>query len=112
FRGTEELHKFYDVIYESVREDNNEILVGNVDERDFVKYMDEDTLQLHLDRMKELNAHYKILVCEGDYFFPVSVYADYRWIGKEDFSAIPFYVFADKLAIILWLDEPVVFLLN
>lgn len=112
FRGTAELHKFYELIYENVRGDDSEILVGNVDERDFVKHMDEHTLQLHLDRMKELGAHYKILVCEGDYFFPVSVYAEYRWISKEEFSSIPFYVFADKLAIILWLDEPVVFLLN
>lgn len=112
FRGTDELHRLYDVIYDGVRENDSEILVGNVDERDFVRHMAPETLKLHLDRMQKLNARYKILVCEGDYFFPVTSYAEYRWIKKEEFYAIPFYVFADKLAIILWLDEPVVFLLN
>jgi transcriptional regulator with XRE-family HTH domain len=112
FRGVEEFKKFYDVIYESVLQGANEVLVGNVDERDFIKHMDPDILQLHLDRMVALNTHYKILVCEGDYFFPVTKYAEYRWMNKEDFSSIPFYVFADKLAIILLLDEPIVFLLE
>ncbi|HEU4838622.1 MAG TPA: helix-turn-helix transcriptional regulator, partial [Micavibrio sp.] len=112
FRGHEELKSFYNVIYENVRENLDEILVGNVNERDFVRHMDAETLQLHLDRMKKLNAKYKILVCEDDYFFPVSSYAEYRWIKKEDFSSIPFYVFSDKLAIILWLDEPLVFLME
>lgn len=112
FRGSKELRKFYDVIYETVRTNSDEILVGNVDERDFVQHMDSATLELHVDRMLELNCHYKILLCEGDYFFPVSSYAEYRWLSKEEFSSIPFYVFAGKLAIILFLDEPLVFLLD
>lgn len=112
FRGQEQFKQFYDVIYQSLLDNNDEVLVGNVDEREFIKYLDEETLLLHVERMKHLNSHYKILVCEDDYFFPVTSYAEYRWIDKEEFSSIPFYVFADKLAIILWMDEPLVFLIN
>ncbi len=112
FRGQAQFKQFYDVIYQSLKDNNDEVLVGNVDEREFIKNLDEETLQLHVERMKEIKSRYKILVCEGDYFFPVTTYAEYRWMNKEDFSSIPFYVFADKLAIILWLDEPLVFLIN
>ncbi len=113
FQGMEQLKQFYNLIYENVRNSkNNEVLVGNVDERDFIKNMDAQSLQLHWDRMIGLKISYKILICENDFFFPVSSYAEYRWMKKEDFSSIPFYVFADKLAIILWLNEPLVFLMD
>lgn len=112
FKGQEQFRLFYDVIYCALKNNNEDVLVGNVDEKEFVRFLDEETLLLHVKRMQELNAHYKILLCEEDYYFPVTVYAEYRWVKKEDFSSIPFYVFADKLAIILWLDEPLVFLIN
>lgn len=112
FRGQQQFKQFYDVIYETLKENNEDVLVGGVDEREFVRSLDEETLIIHVARMKEVNAHYKILVCEDDYFFPVSVYSEYRWMKKEEFSSVPFYVFANKLAIILWLDEPLAFLID
>jgi transcriptional regulator with XRE-family HTH domain len=111
FRGAAELERFYEDIYLSLKSNNQEVLVGNVDEREFVKNLGPDLAKRHMDRMVELDAHYKILLCEGDYYFK-GVYADYRWVEEKDFQSIPFYVYGDKLAIILWLDEPVIFLIE
>ena len=112
FQGREGLKRFYDDIYESIRENKEDVFVGNADERDFLKNLDPESIKKHIERMESLKVHYKILICENDYLFPASEFAEYRWISKEEFSSIPFYVYADKMAIILWLDEPVVFLIN
>jgi len=113
FRGQDGMRQFYDDIYFTIKSEKQEVLVGNVDEREFIKVMELDLLTLHMNRMVDVGASYKILIKEGDYYFAVSNYAEYRWIPEEDFQSIPFYVYGDKLAIILWLrDEHIVFLLN
>ena len=103
FKGHNGLIDFYDDIYSSTRDGfEGEILVSNVDERQFVKHLGEyaDT---HIERMSSLGkVLYKILIREGDNFIPGSSYAEYRWIPRDLFSSVPFYVYGDKLAIILF----------
>ena len=55
---------------------------------------------------------YKILIREGDDFIPGSSYAEYRWMPKELFASVPFYVYGDKLAIILFDAEITVIALD
>lgn len=110
--GKEGFIEFYDDIYETVRNAENEILVSNVDERAFVKTLG-DYAHVHVDRIKALgNVHYKILVKEGDTYIPGSGYAEYRWIPKELFASVPFYVYGNKLAIMIFDNEPSVILLQ
>ena len=53
------------------------------------------------------------MVCEGETRFPVKAYAQYKAIPKEQFNAsVPFYVFGDYLAVILFLDEACIFLMK
>lgn len=114
YRGESGLTNFYIDIYETLNKEGGEVLVGNVDERKFVTERREEDVLIHQQRMAELkdNVKYKILIEEGDDFFAASSYAEYRWTPKEDFQSIPFYVYGNKLAIILWLDEPIVFLID
>lgn len=112
YTGKEGLIEFYDDVYETVRDASSEILVSNVDERAFVKALG-NYAQIHVDRIKALgNAHYKILVREGDTYIPGSDYAEYKWIPKELFASVPFYVYGNKLAIMLFDNEPSVILLR
>lgn len=96
---------FYDDVYETVKEVGGEILVSNVDERDFDKWLGEKWGN-HRNRMSELLKtkafNLKILIKEGDRHFTVPGHAEYRWTPKERFSEIPFYVYGQKLAIILF----------
>ncbi len=112
YLGHEGFIEFYDDIYNTVRDAENEILVSNVDERKFVKILGEYA-KIHVDRITALKkVHYKILVREGDNYIPGSNYAEYRWIPKELFSSVPFYVYGNKLAIMIFDNEPSVILLE
>ena len=105
YKGQHGLVDFYEDIYQSVKDYKGDILVSNVDERQFVKYLG-DFADVHIERMKSLpNIHYKILVREGDDYAPGSDYAEYRGMPKELFSSVPFYVYANKLATIVFESE-------
>lgn len=108
YKGQAGLIDFYEDIYRTVKNfkgDIGNILVSNVDERLFVKYLG-DYANTHIERMKGMpQIKYKILVRDGDDYVPGSDYAEYRGIPTELFASVPFYVFADKLAIIVFESE-------
>ncbi|MBE2190586.1 MAG: helix-turn-helix transcriptional regulator [Alphaproteobacteria bacterium] len=114
YRGEDGFSKFYDDVYETTKRQNKpqEILVSNVDEQEFMKW-GKDVFAPHSERMNELdNISYKILVQEGDTNFIASSYAEYRWLPKEFFASVPFYVYGTKLAIILFETELTVMVLD
>lgn len=112
YKGTQGLFEFYNDVYQTVRDYEGDILVNNVDERKFVDALGEFA-STHVERMKKLdNITYKILICEGDTYTPGSDYAEYRWIPQELFASVPFYVYADKLAIMLLTHEPSVIVMD
>lgn len=104
-QGQQGYWDFYDDVYNTVKMIGGEILVANVDEREFDKWLG-DRWENQKNRMLELSAqrsfNLKILVKEGDRHFTVPEYAEYRWTPKDRFSEIPFYVYGRKLAIILF----------
>lgn len=105
YKGDTGLIDFYEDIYKTVRNFKGDILVSNVDERLFVKHLG-DFAQTHIQRMKALpDIRYKILVREGDDYMPGADYAEYRGMPSELFSSVPFYVYADKLATIIFESE-------
>lgn len=112
FRGRQGFIDFYQDIYNTAVLSPGTFLVNNVDEKQFLKW-GKDILEPHRVRMKELGTmRYKILVQEGDFNFVASDYAEYRWLPKELFFSVPFYVYGDKLAIILFEAEPTVIVLE
>lgn len=112
FTGQKGFVEFFDHVYETLKNDPSEVYVSNVEEKKFV-YWYGDMGQPHIDRMAKLKSvHYKVLLKEGDTDFVCSAYAAYRWVPRELFSSVPFYVFGKKLAIILMEDEPHVVLLD
>lgn len=112
YSGRDGLIEFYEDIYTTVRDKVSEVLVSNVDERIFVEALGEYA-KIHINRMEQLkNVYYKILTREGDNYAPGSGYGEYRWIPKELFASVPFYVYGKKLAIIVFEKEPSVILLQ
>lgn len=110
FRGEKGFADFYDDIYQTAVTigGNCTFFVNNVDETVFLKW-GKGIFASHSERMNKLGGvKYKILVQEGDTNFVASSYADYRWLPKEFFSTVPFYVYGDKLAMILFEVEPTV----
>lgn len=112
YKGADGFIEFYNDIYNTVRDNGAEIFVSNVDERQFVKILG-DFAKTHVDRITDLkNVSYKILIREGDNYVPGSSYAEYRWIPKDLFASVPFYVYGDKLAVMIFNNEPAVIVLR
>lgn len=103
--------EFFDDVYKTLKDDQSDVLVSNVDERKFLKWHGELTSEHH-DNMKTLtHVHYKILLQEGDDYFPAT-YAEYRWLPKAHFSSVPFYVYGKKLGILLFDNEPTIIVME
>ncbi len=107
--GTSGFSRFYDYLYEHVSHHGGDLCVSGVDERLFSKY--HLTAKAHAERMTILrqtrnDIRMQILIEEGDYNFIATGYAAYRWQKKEHFSATPFYVFGDCLALISFSHDP------
>ncbi len=101
YKGKEGLLDFLENdVYPSVKDVGGEILVSDTDERDFDKWLSNGS-ENYRQKMTELkNINFKVLLCEGDNYFVCSNYCTYKWTPKEEFTKIPFYVYADKFAVL------------
>ena len=79
---------------------NGEVLLSGVDERIWIeKYKKELKEMLHKRRNQNIKTRF--LIAEGDQFITVPA-ERYRAIPKYLFQQTPYYVYADKVAIIKW----------
>lgn len=101
-KGSEALKSFFDDVYNTIQSSKNrQILVHGVEEKSY-ESADKDYVEHHLARMSKLGSvKQKIIAKKGDTHFTVP-YGEYRWIDKTNFSGTPFYVYGDKLAMIIW----------
>ncbi len=106
YEGDEGLKAFFDDVYSSVSKKGGEILVSGVDEKMFWgRY--EHISKMHSSRMAKLNNFTcKCLVRESDSNESGVSYAEYRSIPDAMFSNVPFYIYSNKLAVILWKEMP------
>ena len=101
-------------VHDTVKSNGGDICVSNVDEKDFFFWLGEEEAQKYKDAMAKLDNKFffKCLIEEGDDYFAAGKYAEYRWVVKEEFSNVPFYVYGDKLAILLFGKEASVYVLD
>ncbi|MEM6811687.1 MAG: helix-turn-helix transcriptional regulator [Pseudomonadota bacterium] len=98
---------FMDDVYRTMSSGGGEILVNNVDEKEFLKW-GADEAENHIERMnavKDLSS--KILIEEGNTDTVNATYIEYRQISKEKFGEIPLYIFQNKTALIVFSEEDV-----
>jgi transcriptional regulator with XRE-family HTH domain len=107
-RGRQGFWEFYDDIYATIKETGGEMLMHNVDESLFTKWLG-DKIPSHRERMHKLgNFSQKIIIREGDMNFAVNYKtSEYRWADKKEFSSMPFYLYGEKLAMILFEQDNV-----
>ncbi len=114
FRGQTGFIEFMDLVYETARDVGGEFCVSNVDEALFTEHMGQEADDDYSDRMRGIKGNYnfKILIKEGDTNFIASDYAAYKWIPEKEFQSVPFYVFGDNLAFLLFDEDVTVHLIN
>ncbi len=101
FEGQNALFLLWNDIYDTL-EPGEERLINGVEENTFLK--NESRFDDMMKRYKDKGISGRILSKYGD-----SNFADpssyYRWVPKEQFSALPYFVYGTKYALLLW--EPV-----
>lgn len=115
FRGQSEYIEYFDFVYEEALAHGGPIYLSNVEEVYYEKWYPGFYDSAYYHNMVKIRDKigFKILVKEGNSYFPAAAYVKYRWIPAEQFSPIPFQVFGNYLAIkLLFLDEPLIFLIK
>ncbi len=105
YLGREGFLEFIWDVYNTVKGKGGTICVSGVDESKF-EYWLGDADKEQAEKMASVpNLDFKILIKHGDTNFSGGEYADYRWVEEKHFSAVPFYVYGNKLATILFEDD-------
>lgn len=114
FKGRSGFINFIWDVYGVVKAVGGDICVSNVDEQDFLVWLGEEEAQRYKDAMADLekNFFFKIMIREGDDYFAAGKYAEYRWVPEKEFANVPFYVYGDRLAILLFDTEASVYVLK
>ncbi len=105
YKGAKALEQFWLELYRVMSPEGGEYLAFGLEEKKFWDF-DETATNEHVERIKKhQKIHCKALVAEADENLP-SPHIQYRALSREHFSSVPFYVFKNKLALIVW--EPAV----
>lgn len=88
-------------IYESLRKTGGEVLIAGLAEPAETEKSAREFLVSHLERLKAAGITERLLIEEGDTNLIAPAHW-YRWVSKDHFSATPFQLYGDKLALIDW----------
>jgi transcriptional regulator with XRE-family HTH domain len=102
--GREGLQQFFDNVHDYAHRHGGTIMMFGIDETTFIKGIGDEFSQNYLKRMTEVSRargdlEVLAIVCEGDTNFCAAAYNVYRWISKDVFQAVPFYIYGETLAI-------------
>ncbi|MDP9128503.1 MAG: helix-turn-helix domain-containing protein [Pseudomonadota bacterium] len=112
--GVEGLKTFFDdVRYVAQNSDQEIVICGVVEEYlerklgDFINYQRKEMAAFKNLRMR-------CLIEENDFSLGASTYCRYRWLSKEYFSNVPFYIYGDKMAVIVTsgAEDPLILLVH
>ena len=103
WEGVSGLERLLDDVYATVREKGGDILVSGVEEARFLEGRTSESILNHRVRMSALkNTNFKVLISAHDDNAVAEPYIEYRKVHGEFFASVPFYVYGEKLAIIIW----------
>lgn len=105
--GREGLIALMEDIYDSCKRGvAGDIVLAGAPEDEFQRILGEYD-ETYLANMSSIaNLKMRALINEGDTNIVSSDYCEYRWSPKEQFQAVPFYAYADKLAIVVFQADP------
>lgn len=112
--GVDGLKKFFDDVRAVAQSSTEEIVICSIAE----KYLEEKLGDFVNFQRREMEAikhlRMRCLIEESDQDLGASSYCRYRWQSKDHFSNVPFYVYGDKMAIIVTTspEDPLILLVQ
>lgn len=107
FIGRDGFSFFMDDVYQTMQDSHDDICVSGVDDRLFVEWLGAEKTAEHVKRMKDIKGiKARVLLREGDVYVPGNSYIQYRWEVAVFNESVPFYVYGNKLAIIIFHAQP------
>ena len=108
--GKEGFAEFRQRVLKEARAGNADICVYNLDERDFDKWGEGEVNETYRTEMAEIrkndpNMKFRCLVKEGDKHLSAARHSDYRWVSTEIFSGIPYYIYGNNAASLIFTEE-------
>lgn len=110
FEGEFFLKKLYDDIFSCLKGPQDRIDMLGVDERKFSEYGGSEVIR-YFDYQQKTRFKERILIRENDTFL-LAPPETYRWISDELVGTIPYLVYKDRFAMILWKLRRVVLVRN
>jgi DNA-binding XRE family transcriptional regulator len=108
YEGDAGFREFIDDLYAFAQSTHAEICVSGVDETAFIHHLGQTFADQHVARMTALgDVTVRCLICEGDTDVFCDSFNEYRWAPSSLFSAVPFYVYGKKFAVVIFEDNQV-----
>ena len=104
FEGNDAVRRFFDNVYTTLdAAGGGDLLVSGISEKEFMPLEGEAVIGFMSKQQRHNNMRGRALVCEGDKNFVGKPKTNiYRWVDKESFGLIPYYIYGDKYAVIHW----------
>jgi transcriptional regulator with XRE-family HTH domain len=100
WEGSESLFRLLADIYETLSGTDKELMICGVDEKVYLQTGGERFLA-EVKKRLDAKIRTKLLSADGDTNY-VEPYEHYRWVSREIFNQMPYYVYDNKYAILLW----------
>lgn len=102
--GKSGLQQFFNNVCEHMQKNGGSIVQIGVNESQFVNIVGSDFAENYKIRMGDVveqrkDIHVYAILQEGDTNLMYSNYNHYRWISKDIFAPVPFYIYGETLAI-------------
>ncbi len=99
FEGNDAVFRLWKDQQETLKGGGERLITG-LNERMFDGLAGKQRFRNILDKFREQGITSRLLVEDGDTYF-VEPVSHYRWVSKEMFSQVPYFVYANKYAILL-----------
>jgi len=101
FSGDAALTAIWNDTLETLQSPGDFICISGIDERQYLK-ADRPGIMRFIENLKSRGFGQKLLCCEGNSTRLLGEHLEYRYLPKENFSAVPIYVYRNKVALLLW----------
>lgn len=106
FQGDEFIEKLNDDLFQCMRGSDDVVMMYGIDDRMYPKHAPQQTIRYY-EHQKKTGFVEKVLSRQEDTFFLSPVHC-YRWTLPETVGLVPYYVYKDRIALIMWEKKRVI----